>query len=98
MGIYLGGQVFSGPFEDSWRVDNKSGLYAILDGPDRTARVLLMGESVNLREAVDLSLKRKLKKDSWEGMYIAVRYTPGIQQEHRHELMETVKKKIEETA
>ncbi len=98
MGIYLGGQVFSGPFNDSWRVDNKSGLYAILDGPDRTSKVLAIGESVNLRDAVDRSLRRTLKKDSWEGMYIAVRYTPGIQQHHRHALMEAVKKKIEESA
>lgn len=85
MSIRIGKYEFEGPYRDTASLEDRSGVYAILDQRENNRYGLLdVGESSNVKTRVETHDR----KDCWERnkkgtIHYAVHYTPGLQQAGR---------------
>lgn len=85
MGISISGYTFEGPFKAPANLENRSGVYAILDyRSDGKYYVTDVGESANVRDRVEHHDRAACWKRHTQGaLYYAAHYTDNAQQSGR---------------
>ena len=93
MPLELGDYQFQGPFKDAAPVRNEPGVYVVLgDNNDNNFKILEVGESETLRDAVnDKSKKECWDKQGIERFVVAVLYSEGGSPEDRKKTKDTIK-------
>lgn len=95
MSVTIGGYEFDGPFKNTNTLEDRSGVYAILDRrSDGKLYIIDIGESANVKTRLDSHDRAdswvKSKKGSLE---CAVLYTPNKQQSGRMEIEQELRAK-----
>jgi len=84
MAIQIGNYQFEGPYNSTDHLQDRSGVYAILDAQQSQTLVVDIGESSGVKSRVE----NHDRKDCWQRNYrgklqVAVLYTPQQQQQGR---------------
>lgn len=84
MSIKIGRYNFDGPYAYTSSLDDRSGIYAIIDDRSGTLNLLDVGESATVKSRVE----KHERESCWDRnrigtLKVAVLYTPGIQQSGR---------------
>ena len=87
MAITIGNYVFNGPYSSTSSLEDRSGVYVILDKRSDGYYVIDIGESSKVKTRVE----NHERTDCWKRIkkvtqYFAVNYTPNKQQEGRKEI------------
>ena len=96
MSINIGRHSFEGPYSDTDYLQNRSGIYAILDDQSSTTYVVDIGESADVKSRVE----SHDRKDCWQRNHrgtlkIAVLYTPNLQQSGRMAIEQELRDKFQ---
>jgi hypothetical protein len=84
MSIRIGNYQFDGPFNSTAGLEDKSGVYAILDQRQDGFHVLDIGESHGVKSRVETHDRQECwKRRSAGTLTVAAHYTPGQQQSGR---------------
>ncbi len=96
MSITVAGHEAEGPYSNTSKLENKSGVYLILTRPDKDSKWKLIdvGESKEVRDRIE----DHDREDCWDrkdrGLRgFAVIYTPGKQKEGRMEIEQDIRSK-----
>jgi hypothetical protein len=98
MSIEIDGIQFEGPYTDINRLEDRSGVYAILD--QRTDKTILLdaGESSEVRSRISNHDRKSCWNSHSQGtVSVAVIYTPNLQQTGRKELEQKIRNKYNPT-
>lgn len=96
--IKIGEHRFEGPFTSTDKLEDRSGIYAILSREGSTRYVLDIGESARIKTRVE----NHDRKACWNGnakgvLEVAALYTPGLQQAGRSEVEQELRSKYSPT-
>lgn len=93
MSITISGYTFEGPFKTTTSLQNRSGVYAILDyRSNGQYYVTDVGESANVRDRVENHDRAACWKRHTQGtLYYAAYYTPSLQQPGRREVEQKIR-------
>lgn len=85
MSIPIGKYEFEGPYRDTASLEDRSGVYAILDQRENNRYGLLdVGESSNVKTRVETHDRKGCWERNKKGtIHYAVHYTPGLRQDGR---------------
>jgi hypothetical protein len=96
LGINIGGLVFDGPYPNVASLEDRSGVYVILTWwpTTREYQVLDVGESATVYTRV----ANHDRKEWWQvyrqhGIFVAVHYTPGLQQAGRRQIEQDIRRR-----
>ena len=95
MSIPIGRYIFEGPYTDTARLEDRSGVYAILDHRNGTNHLVDVGESAQVKTRVD----NHDRKPCWNGnkkgvLTVSVLYTPNAQQAGRMAIEQEIRKQF----
>jgi hypothetical protein len=88
MTLYVAHHSFSGPFSSTALVENRAGLYALVQPEGSGWRVLDVGQGADLQITLEKVLRQR---DDEPAVQLAVRYTPGMQHDGRVRLVEAIR-------
>lgn len=88
MTLYVAHHPFSGPFSSASLVENRAGLYALVQPEGSGWRVLEVGQGADLQSTLGKVLRQR---NDGPAVQLAVRYTPGVQHEGRVRLVEEIR-------
>ena len=97
MGIKIGNYTFDGPYTSTDKLEDRSGVYAILCQKEgNNYRVVDGGESAMVKSRVD----SHYRKDCWKRnckstLTVAVCYTPNLQQPGRMAMEQEIRKQFD---
>ncbi len=96
MPITLGNYEFEGPYKDTSKIEDRSGVYAILCLRDKKYLLIDVGESATVRSR----LVGHDRSDCWkhncsEMLAYAILYTPNKQQSGRMEIEQELREKYD---
>lgn len=88
MSIKIGDYIFEGPYTNTDNIENKSGVYAILNNTkDKTYKVIDIGESKEVKDRLDSHDRKECwDKNCTPTIYYAVYYTENKQKKGRTEV------------
>lgn len=96
--INIGTYQFEGPYEDAAKLEDRSGVYAILDYRGNEYRLLDCGESSTVKTRVAGHDRRPCWiRNSIGRLCYAVYYTPNLQQSGRMEVEQAIRKQYNPT-
>ena len=91
MAITIGRYTFEGPFESTFSIEDRSGIYAVLSHNGLRYDVVDIGESATVRSRIE----SHDRADCWArygGRYYAVYYTPFSQQPARKQIEQELRR------
>jgi len=96
MSIQIGGYTFEGPYTSTAKLEDRSGVYAILCQKEGKNYVVDVGESATVKSRVD----GHDRKDCWKrncnsSLAVAVYYTLNLQQAGRMEIEQELRKQYD---
>lgn len=95
MSITIGGYSFNGPYSSTGSLEDRSGVYAILDKRSDSYYLLDVGESAMVKSRVEgHDRKNCWQRNSKGTITCAVKYTPGLQQVGRMQIEQDIRSKI----
>lgn len=85
--VTIGKYSFEGPYGTTAQLQDKAGVYAILDSRSSSLHVVDVGESVTVKTRVESHDRENCWKRNRLGtLQVAVLYTPGLQQAGRMQI------------
>lgn len=85
--VTIGRYSFEGPYTNTGYLQDKSGLYAIIDDRSNSLIVVDVGESANVKSRVENHERESCWTRNRIGILkVAVLYTPGLQQAGRMQI------------
>ncbi len=94
MSIEISGIEFEGPYTDVNHLEDRSGVYTILDKRPDATYVLDVGESAEVKSRISSHDRKTCWNSNASGtVAVAVKYTPGLQQAGRKELEQSIREK-----
>lgn len=92
MSINIGGYSFSGPYSSTESLEDRSGVYAILDTCSGKNYLLDVGESVEVQSRVENHDRKSCWDRNKKGtITYAVHYTPGLHQAGRMKIEQDIR-------
>lgn len=92
MSITIGKYQFDGPFPSAGLLENRSGVYAIIDRWDSGNHLVDVGESATVRTRVETHDRENCWRRHSQGrLGVAVYYTPHLQQPGRREIEQGIR-------
>jgi len=97
MSIKIGNYTFDGPYTTPDKLEDRSGIYAILCQKDgNNYRLIDVGESANVKTRVETHDRKDCWKRNCNGtLTFAVYYTPGLQQPGRMAIEQEIRKQYD---
>ncbi len=93
MAITIGSYVFDGPYTSTNDLEDRSGVYAILDKRSDGYHVIDIGESSEVKTRVENHDRADCWKRNKQGsLCVAVYYTPNKQQSGRKEIEQELRR------
>lgn len=94
--ITIGGYTFDGPHKGTDKLEDRSGIYAILCYREEKYFVVDVGESATIKTRVEGHDRKECWKRNCTGtLMVAVLYTPNRQQVGRMEIEQTIRDKYD---
>jgi len=94
MSIEIDGIQFEGPYTDLNKLEDRSGVYAILDKRADTTILLDAGESSEVKTRLSNHERKPCWNTNSHGtIAVAVKYTPNLQQAGRKEVEQKIRNK-----
>ncbi|NOZ27999.1 MAG: hypothetical protein GXP39_08105 [Chloroflexi bacterium] len=95
MGIKIGDYTFEGPYTDTSKLQDHSGVYAIICYQDQRYHLVDVGESANVKERVENHDRKECWSRNCPGtLMFSVLYTPNLQQPGRKKIEQDVRNKF----
>jgi hypothetical protein len=92
MSITVGRHTFEGPYTDTGKLEDRSGVYAIHCYRDLSYYLVDVGESAKVRERVDNHERRDCWQLNCSGVLtFSVLYTPSLQQPGRMAIEQAIR-------
>ncbi len=92
MSITIAGYSFDGPYASTDKLEDKSGVYAILDYKDNKYYLIDVGESSEVKSRVENHDRKSCWNKNITGQFrVAVHYTPNKQQAGRKEIEQAIR-------
>jgi len=92
MTVKIQGYNFEGPFTKVGDLEDRSGVYAILDRRNDGLYVVDVGESSEVKTRISNHDRKPCWSNSSKGkLAVAVRYTPGLQQSGRKSIEQDIR-------
>ena len=86
MTIKIGDYNFAGPFDSTESIEDKSGIYAIINYKEGKYYLLDVGESAQMKKTIEEQNKEEWKTHSENTIMYSVRYTPDLKEAERKEI------------
>lgn len=86
MTVKIGDYNFAGPFDSTDSIEDKSGIYAVLNYKDGKCYVLDVGESAQMKKTIEDHDREEWKKRSESKIEYSVYYTPDLKEAERQEI------------
>jgi len=94
MSIEINGMQFEGPYTDLNKLEDRSGVYAILDKRTDQTTLLDAGESSEVKTRLSNHERKSCWTTNSRGtIAVAVKYTPNLQQSGRKEIEQKIRSK-----
>jgi hypothetical protein len=84
--IKIGDYNFAGPFDSTHSIEDKSGIYAIINYKEGKYYLLDVGESAQMKKTIEEQDREEWKKHSESAIMYSVRYTPDLKEDERKEI------------
>lgn len=91
MAVKIGDYTFGGPFKSTDSIENKSGLYAVLNHKDGKLYLLDIGESSEIKKGIDEHDRQEWEKNSDGAIEYSVYYTPELNEDDRKKIEEKIR-------
>lgn len=92
MSITIGRYQFDGPYFSTTSLEDRSGVYAIIDRRNSVDYLLDVGESATVRSRVETHDRQNCwQRHSRGRLKVAVYYTPYLQQSGRREIEQEIR-------
>lgn len=96
MSITIGNYTFDGPFTSTDKLEDKSGVYAIICSSEGKNYVIDIGESAQVKTRIENHDRAECWKKNCNGtLKVAVYYTPNKQQTGRKEIEQELRDKYD---
>jgi hypothetical protein len=94
MSINIHGYIFEGPYTELNKLEDLSGVYAILDHRADATILIDVGESSEVRTRITNHDRKPCWTSKSQGtLSVAVKYTPNLQQTGRKEIEQAIRTK-----
>lgn len=95
MSVDIDGYAFEGPYTDINKLENRSGIYAVLDHQKNGIVVVDIGESAEVKSRIENHDRRPCWSENSNGtLEVAVLYTTSLHQCGRKEIEQKIRNKF----
>ncbi len=92
MSITIGRYTFEGPHASTESLEDRSGVYAIIDRRDNDNHLMDVGESATMKSRVETHDRKDCwRRNSRGRLAVAVYYTPSLQQPGRRAIEQEIR-------
>ncbi len=96
MSIAIGSHQFDGPYASTDLLEDRLGVYAIIDTRNSGPYLIDIGESATVKNRVETHERKECWRRHAQGrLAAAVRYTPGLQQVGRIAIEQTIRRQYQ---